>query len=100
MIVVNAVLESSEADIDALKDAITRMETKSRAEGGCLDYTFSVEVNRPDVVRITEKWESLAALRSHFEQPHMQEFREAMAQYPSTRAKASFYEVKELDPFA
>jgi quinol monooxygenase YgiN len=56
VIVVNAVVESTEADIAALKSAIATMESKSRAEPGCLDYTFSVELNRPHVVRITEKW--------------------------------------------
>ncbi len=66
MIVVNAIVEASEEDITALQGAIAEMEAASRAEQGCLDYTFSVELNRPHVVRITEKWQSLEALKEHF----------------------------------
>jgi len=96
MIVVNATLESTEEDIQALKAAIAVMEAKSRAEAGCYDYTFAVELNRPGVIRITEKWESMDALRAHFGEPHMAEFRAEMVKYPSIKASASFYEVKEL----
>lgn len=96
MIVVNAVVRASADTIAALKDAIATMEQKSRAEAGCLDYTFSVELNDPDVIRITEKWQSQDALMAHFQQPHMAEFRAAMAEHPIT-AEASFYEVTEID---
>lgn len=98
MIVVNAVVESTEADIAALKSAIATMESKSRAEPGCLDYTFSVELNRPHVVRITEKWASLEALAEHFRQPHMAAFREALGRNPPTSVTASFYEAQEISP--
>ncbi len=97
MIVVNAVVESTEANIAALEEAITEMEARSRAEEGCLDYTFSVELNRPGVLRITEKWSNLAALKAHFEQPHMTAFRAAMAKYPAATVRATFYEAKELE---
>ena len=56
MIVVNAVIESTEENIAGMKTAIAVMEEKSRAESGCIDYTFAVELNRPSVLRITEKW--------------------------------------------
>ncbi len=101
MIVVNAIVEASEESIAALRDDIAEMESASRAERGCLDYTFSVELGRPHVVRITEKWESLAALQEHFGQPHMARFRAAMASHPSIGVHASFYETRELEsPFS
>ena len=96
MIVVNAVLESTEDSVDALKSAIAAMEQKSRAEPGCLDYTFSVELNRPGVIRVTEKWESLDALTEHFKQPHMAEFREALGKHPLTSTTAHFYQAEEI----
>ncbi len=96
MIVVNAVVESTEANIAALREAIAEMERCSRAEEGCLDYTFSTELNRPGVLRITEKWSSLEALKAHFEQPHMAAFRAAMAEHPAT-VRATFYDAEELE---
>ena len=98
MIIVLAVVESSQQNIDRLKSAIEVMEQKSRAEDGCIDYTFSVELNRPGVVRISERWESLEALTAHFRQPHMADFRAAMAAHPPTSVTAHFYEASEIQP--
>lgn len=96
MIVVNAVLESTEEHIEALRSAIATMERRSRAEEGCLEYVFSVELGRPHVIRITESWASLEALNLHLRQPHMTEFREALGRYPPTASAASFYEAQEI----
>lgn len=96
MIVVNAVVHTNQAAVEALKESIATMERKSRAEAGCLDYTFSVELNRPDVLRITEKWDSAESLAAHFRQPHMEDFRAAISAHPVT-VDVSFYEATEIE---
>jgi quinol monooxygenase YgiN len=97
VIVVNAVIETTEDNIAALKQAIQVMEEKSRAESGCLDYTFSVELNNPSVLRITEKWVDAAALQAHFGESHMVDFRDAMAAHPARSLTATFYEATEIE---
>ena len=99
MIVVNAIVSSSEEDISAMKDAIASMEAASRDEAGCLDYTFSIEVNKPSVLRITEKWKTVEALQAHFQTPHMQTFQAAMGERPPASLDVKFYEVEEIHPF-
>ena len=96
MIVVNAVIETTAENIANMTAAIAEMETASRLEAGCHDYTFSVEINNPDVIRITEKWESMAVLMDHFGQPHMAAFQAAMAAHPPKSVTAAFYEAKEV----
>lgn len=96
MIVVNAIIETTADNIAAMKDAINTMETKSRAEAGCHDYTFSVELNNADVVRITEKWENMEALGAHFAMPHMADFQAVMAANPPKNVSATFYEATEV----
>jgi quinol monooxygenase YgiN len=96
MIVVNAVVKSTQEDIVALQKAIATMETASRAEPGCDDYTFSVELNDPTVLRITEKWHSAEDLKAHFEMPHMAEFQQAMGAHPPASLDITFYEAKEV----
>ena len=96
MIVVNATIESTADDIAAMKDAIATMEQKSQAEAGCHDYTFSVELNNPNVIRITEKWESMDALKAHFAEPHMADFQQAMAANPPKSVTANFYEATKV----
>ncbi len=98
MIVVNAVIKANEATIAAMKAAIATMESASRAEAGCHDYTFSVELNDPNVLRITEKWDSMDDLKAHFGMPHMADFQAAMAANPPEAVEAKFYEVTEVAP--
>ncbi len=98
MIVVNATITASAETIAAMQPAIAKMEAASRAESGCHDYTFSVELNNPSVLRITERWESMEALTEHFAMPHMAEFQAAMAENPPSGVEAKFYEVTEVQP--
>jgi len=100
MIVVNGVLESTEADIQAIKSAVKDMEVASQAEEGCHDYTFSVELSNPNVVRITECWESMDVLMAHFQTPHMAAFQAAIAENPPTSMDVKFFEAQQMpSPF-
>lgn len=96
MIVINATIETSDADILALKSAIAAMETASREEAGCEDYTFSVELNDPNKLRITERWESVEALQAHFATEHMATFSAALANHPPKGMALSCYEATEI----
>ncbi len=97
MIVVNGVIQSSIEDIQALTQVVATMEEASRAESGCVDYTFSVELSDPTVIRITEQWESLEALQAHFAMPHMADFQQAMAAHPPRSIAVKFFEASEID---
>jgi quinol monooxygenase YgiN len=100
MIVVNAIIESTESDIENLRAALVAMEAASRAEQGCLDYTFSVEVNDSSRLRITECWEHLEALQAHFKTAHMASFQSAVAAHPPKNLDVKFFEAQEIpSPF-
>ena len=96
MIVVNAIIDSTKKDIDALKQSIATMETASRAESGCEDYTFSVELNDPTRLRITERWRDTQTLKAHFATPHMAAFNAAMSAHPPKSLVVKCYEVREI----
>lgn len=99
MIVVNAVVTTKKEDITALHSAISAMETASRAEAGCGDYTFSVELNDPNTLRITEQWQSVEALQQHFATPHMAEFQKIMGTHPPVSMEVKIYEAEEIKLF-
>jgi quinol monooxygenase YgiN len=99
MIVVNATITSTPEDIATLQEAIRVMEIASRAEAGCDDYTFSVELNNRSVMRITEKWHSIEALQEHMASPHMAEFQKAIGTAPPSAMALTFYEATEIQPF-
>lgn len=99
MIVVNVKVKTTPETIVALQGTIIAMEAASREEEGCLDYTFSVELNDSTALRITEKWRALEDLKAHFEMPHMADFQAAMGANPPESMEANFYEVTEIQPF-
>ena len=95
MIVITAIVQSSSSDIEAMHEALVEMETASRAEDGCHDYTFLQQVGNPDVLRINERWESMEALRAHFATPHMAKFNQAMGAHPPKSMELSINELGE-----
>lgn len=98
MIVVNVRVEIESSNLEAMMAGIAAMEVASRAEAGCQDYTFSVELNDPGALRITEKWDNMESLAAHFNAPHMAEFRKLIATYPPTGMDANFYEAEAVTP--
>lgn len=43
----------------------------TRAEAGCIDYSYSEDVLDPGLIRVSELWESREALAVHFKSEHM-----------------------------
>jgi len=74
MIIVLVEVESDRQLIAAQCEDLRRMEIASEAEEGCVSYRFTTEVNNPDKIRLTEIWQSMAALEAHMQTPHMAEF--------------------------
>ena len=96
MIIVYGIIETTSDSIAALTDAITKMEKATREEAGCIDYTFSVAISDPNCIRISEKWESEAALKAHMSAPHMGEFQQAIAANPPLSADIQFFQAEEI----
>ncbi|MEL6542366.1 MAG: putative quinol monooxygenase [Pseudomonadota bacterium] len=79
MLMVIGTAKLGEGAIDAGREALEAMITASRAEEGCIDYTYSIDILDPSIMRITEKWVDEAALVTHFQTPHMAAFQQALA---------------------
>lgn len=54
------------------------MMRDSRAEAGCLEYTFSADLDDPELYWLYEAWESEEALAAHYQTAHMLAFREQL----------------------
>ncbi|HUT34042.1 MAG TPA: putative quinol monooxygenase [Planctomycetota bacterium] len=87
MIHVIANIELKPGARDAFLKVFRALVPKVRAEAGCLEYGPTVDAKtdiraqlplREDAVTIVEKWESLAALKTHLAAPHMAEYRVAV----------------------
>ena len=80
MIIVEGYVRFADAgDFPRIRDAAFAQMRASRAEPGCLDYTYAIDVADPCLMRVLERWESWQALETHFAQPHMAPWRAALA---------------------
>jgi quinol monooxygenase YgiN len=65
MIIVLGTIEVEPGDRSRFLDEKSSQVTATRAEAGCLDYTFAADSGDPGRVRLVEKWESMADLEAH-----------------------------------
>ena len=78
MIIVEGSARIPEGAWDEAHAAMEAMITASRKEPGCIEYAYSRDLLDPNLLRIIERWKDKAALVSHFAEPHMAVFREAL----------------------
>ncbi|MEM6625436.1 MAG: putative quinol monooxygenase [Pseudomonadota bacterium] len=77
MIVVEGTARIPEGVLETVRPAMEKMILASRAEVGCIDYAYSIDMLDPTLVRVTERWVDREALQAHFKTPHVAEWRAA-----------------------
>jgi quinol monooxygenase YgiN len=61
--------------IDVVIPVMEQMITASRAEEGCIEYAYALDVLDKGLVRVSEKWRDRSALEAHFRTAHIAEWR-------------------------
>ncbi len=79
MLVVAGTLDFDPVHREAALAAAIAMQHATRAEAGCLAYSFSADLEDPGRLHVAEKWTSQEALDAHFAAPHKGEFGKAAA---------------------
>jgi quinol monooxygenase YgiN len=64
-------------NLPAARPVFARMIEASRAEEGCIAYSFAEDVLEPGLIRIFEIFRDAQALKLHGASAHMQEWRAA-----------------------
>ena len=80
MLMVIGTAKLGEGALEAGRAALETMIAASRAEEGCIDYSYAIDICDPAIMRITEKWVDDAALITHFQTPHMAAFQKALGE--------------------
>ncbi len=93
MLVVMAEVVVKPGTVEQVRDALKTMEIESRKEPGCVTYAFSVDVSDASKLRISERWESMDALKAHFKTPHMAVFGGVLGKHPPVSMDVKLYEV-------
>ena len=79
-------------NLASLKPHQLAMLEASRAEDGCVTYSYGVDVAEPGLIRVFEVWRDQAAIDAHFKAPHMAVWRAACADHGVYERKLSAYE--------
>ena len=75
-----------------------RMVSASRAEPGCLEYSYAQDVFDPGLIRITEVWSDRAALDAHFASLHIATWRASWRSLGIGERNLVLYEAGEPKP--
>ena len=98
MIVVSGVIEVAPTDTAPAKEAAIALAHETRSESGCRFYAFYEDIEAPGVFRVFEEWDDDAALKAHFETPHMAAFRARLADIGILRRDVKIYRMSGTDP--
>jgi len=76
---------------------MARVIEATRAEPGCLAYSYAEDTLEPGLIRVTELWQSRAQLTAHFAAPHMARWVEERAALGLTDRQIAAYELGECE---
>ena len=92
MIVIEGTVRIPPANLEKARSVMEQMIRASRAEAGCIDYSYSVDVLDSGLIRVAECWESRDALAAHFKTAHMATWRSFFPELGITDRSLRLYE--------
>jgi quinol monooxygenase YgiN len=98
MLLIVGTVKLPEGRLDAARPIMASMIEASRAEAGCLEYSYAEDVLDPGLIHVKERWTDREALDQHFKSAHIADWR---AEWPSLgigERKLLMYEVGEPRP--
>lgn len=79
--------------LDAARPLMRAVLAATLAEPGCRAYSYAEDVAEPGLFRVTELWETRAALSAHFETPHMKQWVEQRAALGFSDRRIAVHEI-------
>lgn len=98
MLVIAGTIRVPPENLERFKPHMLAMLEASRAEDGCLEYSYAEDVAEPGLVRVFEAWRDQAAIDAHFQAPHMAAWRAAWPAFGVSDRRLFAYEVAEQRP--
>lgn len=83
--------------LEEARPAMARVIAATRAEDGCIAYSYAEDVADPGLIRVSEMWESREHLAAHFQTPHMIRWVEERSVLGLSGRDIAAYEVSEAE---
>lgn len=74
-------IKTAPGDAARMTDLLTAHMATTMAEAGCELYNFAFDAANPDIIRISERWESPEALAAHGSADHQKAFGRALRDF-------------------
>ena len=84
--------------LEAARPAMARMIAGSRAEAGCMQYSYAADILDAGLVHVTERWRDRASLDARFASAHIVEWRASWHGLGIRDRDLVLYEVGEPQP--
>ena len=98
MLVIIGTIRLPAGRLDEARPAMEKMVSASRAEPGCLEYSYAQDVFDAGLIRVTEVWTDRAALEAHFGAPHLADWRASWPALGIGERNLMLYEAGEPKP--
>ena len=98
MLVIAGTVRVPPENLERFRPHMIAMLSASRAEDGCIDYSYAEDVAEPGLIRVFETWRDQAAIDAHFKTPHMAEWRAAWPAFGVSDRRLFAYEVAQQRP--
>ena len=98
MIIVAGTVRIDPSKREATREAMDKVIKASRAEAGCIEYSYAIDVLDPHVVHVFEVWRDKEALQLHFKMPHLSDWRESWTLIGVSDRKLQMYEIGGVSP--
>lgn len=79
MLIIVGTIRLPPENLAVAREAMVHMITASRAEDGCLAYSYSEDILEPGLIHVTERWEDQASLKGHWNSEHLARWRATWA---------------------
>ena len=98
MLIVTGAIVAKPEGLSALIEAARLHVHRSRTEPGCISHHFHADLDDPHRMFFYERWESLAALRTHVDQPGTKALMTAVREHAATIDPLEVYDSMAIRP--
>jgi quinol monooxygenase YgiN len=97
-IIVAGTIRAPIDQLDGLKPHMAAMIAATRAEDGCIDYTYALDIADVGLIRVFEVWRDRDALDAHFKAAHMAAWRAVWPSFGVCDRRIVAYEIASEQP--
>ncbi len=98
MLLIIGTLRLAADQLDAARPSMALMIEASRAEAGCLEYSYAEDVLDCGLIHVKECWRDRISLNEHFRSDHIAAWRDRWPALGIGERRLHLFDVRESEP--